>query len=111
MLCVYSKVKCLRVNGPQYNHSKEELIIYYFVRIFNIHKPYDMTCLFFINKVYASTPNVGGSGIDLIIIIACLSLLAGMVYLFKFLLEKYRIARNRTALQNDAGEVVDTIED
>jgi hypothetical protein len=66
-----------------------------------------MTCLLFINKAYASTPNVGGSGSDLIIILACLSLLVGMVYLFKFLLEKYRISRNSAIWQNDARDIAD----
>lgn len=69
-----------------------------------------MTCLLFLTKAYASTPNVGGSGLDLIIIIACLSLLIGMVYVFKFLLEKYRIARNSTAWQNDTGDTNEKIE-
>lgn len=66
-----------------------------------------MSCLLIINKAYASTPNVGGAGLDLIIIIACLSLLVGMVYFFKFLLEKYRIARNRTLWQNNSGDSLD----
>jgi hypothetical protein len=69
-----------------------------------------MTCLFFIAQVYASTPNVGGSGLDLLIIIACLSLLVGLVYLFKFLLEKYRIARNNTIWQNEARDMINKSE-
>ena len=62
-----------------------------------------MTSLFYAATIFASTPNVGGAGLDLIIILACLSLLVGMVYFFKFLLEKYRIARNNTIWQNQPG--------
>jgi hypothetical protein len=68
-----------------------------------------MTCL--LQIVFASTPNVGGAGLDLIIILACLSILVGMVYLFKFLLEKYRIARNHTLWQNNAAETVEKDKD
>ncbi|MDO1446976.1 hypothetical protein Q0590_11970 [Rhodocytophaga aerolata] len=69
-----------------------------------------MTCLFVITQVYTSTPKVGGSGLDLLISIVCLSLLAGLVYLFKFLLEKYRIARNNTIWQNEAGDIINKSE-
>jgi hypothetical protein len=34
-----------------------------------------------------------------------------MVYLFKFLLEKYRIARNHTLWQNNAAETVEKDKD
>jgi hypothetical protein len=58
--------------------------------------------------LFASTPNIAvGAGLDIIIILSCLSLLVGMVYLFKFLLEKYRIARNNTVWQNQPGHTLE----
>ncbi len=59
--------------------------------------------------ILASTPNVGGAGLDLIIILACLSALVSMVYLFKYLLEKYKIARNKTVLQNNANDLPENL--
>ena len=53
------------------------------------------------------TPASGTSGYDLIIILGCLGVLTGMVYLFKFLLEKYGIARNKKVF---SGHSVDSIE-
>jgi hypothetical protein len=58
-------------------------------------------------SIFASTPNVGGAGLDLILILACLSLLVGMVYLFKFLLEKYHISRNNGMWQNHPGNTLE----
>ncbi len=52
-------------------------------------------------------PASGTSGYDLIIILGCLGVLTGMVYLFKFLLEKYGIARNKRVFSSHS---VDTIE-
>ncbi len=53
------------------------------------------------------TPAAGTGGYDLIIILGCLGVLTGMVYLFKFLLEKYGIARNKRVFSSHS---VDTIE-
>jgi hypothetical protein len=58
-------------------------------------------------SIFASTPNVGGAGLDLILILACLSLLVGMVYLFKFLLEKYHISRNNGMWQNHSSNTLE----
>jgi hypothetical protein len=54
------------------------------------------------------TPVSGTGGYDVIIILGCLGVLTGMVYLFKFLLEKYGIARNKRVF---SGHSVDSIED
>jgi hypothetical protein len=70
-----------------------------------------LTGLLYILVLFSSTPNVGGAGLDLIIIMACLSLLVGMVYLFKFLLEKYHIARNHTVWDNNAGDTIERREE
>lgn len=51
-----------------------------------------------LQKVLDGTPGPGNSRYDLIIIMACLGILTGMVYLFKYLLEKSGVARRRNVL-------------
>lgn len=48
-----------------------------------------------LQQALAGTPGSGNSGYDLIIIVVCLGILTGMVYLFKFLLEKSGVARRK----------------
>jgi len=63
-----------------------------------------MLASIFLQNALAGTPSSGNSGYDLIIILACLGILTGIVYLFKFVLEKCGVARRRNLVSSAASE-------
>lgn len=57
-----------------------------------------MLAFIFLQKAFAGTPSSANSGYDLVIILVCLAILTGMVYFFKFVLERYGVARRKKLL-------------
>jgi hypothetical protein len=51
-----------------------------------------------------SEPSSGNIGSDLVIVLACLGILTGMVYLFKFVLEKCGVARRKDMISSAFSE-------
>jgi hypothetical protein len=54
----------------------------------------------FLQQALNQIPSSGNSGYDLVIILVCLAVLTGMVYLFKFVLEKCGVARRRDLISS-----------
>jgi hypothetical protein len=57
-----------------------------------------MLASIFLQHTLAGTSSSGNNPYDLVISLLCLGILTGMVYLFKFILEKCGIARRRNLL-------------
>jgi hypothetical protein len=66
-----------------------------------------MLSIIFLQLGQAGTPSSGTSGYDLIIILGCLGVLTGMVYLFKFLLERCGIARKSNLFSSHSVDSID----
>ncbi|QHT68587.1 hypothetical protein GXP67_19020 [Rhodocytophaga rosea] len=59
-----------------------------------------MLAYIFLQQALAATPSSSSGGNDLVIILGCLLVLIGMVYLLKFVLEKCGIARRRNLISS-----------
>jgi hypothetical protein len=54
----------------------------------------------FLQQALNQISSSGNNGYDLVIILVCLGVLTGMVYLFKFVLEKCGVARRRDLISS-----------
>lgn len=52
----------------------------------------------FLQQAIAAAPSSNTGGYDLVIILGCLLVLTGMVYVFKFVLEKCGVAKRRNLI-------------